>query len=1072
MVAIKPNLLNIENQQELLSTWNNTYRNYPQNTCLHQLFESALPENSTATAVIFEDRNLNYLELNQKANRLANYLIKLGVGPEVIVGVALERSLDLVISLFAILKAGGAYLPLDLSYPRERISFMLEDTNYPLVLTEERLLPMLPESKSRVICLDSEQEIISRYGTDNPVSSVKAENIAYVIYTSGSTGKPKGAMNTHRGICNRLYWMQDEYQLTPQDRVLQKTPFSFDVSVWEFFWPLMTGACLVVAKPGGHQDSAYLRELVVHEGITTLHFVPSMLQVFLEEPDLSACTSLKRVICSGEALPAALQRRFYNSLLAELHNLYGPTEAAVDVTYWACQKEDQSSSVPIGRPIANIQIYILDEQLRQVPIGATGEIYIGGVGLARGYLNRPELTAERFIPNPFSSEADARLYKTGDLARFLPDGNIEYLGRTDHQVKIHGLRIELGEIETTLLTHPAIKSCVITVREDIPGSKRLVAYLVPERQSITEIEEIRIYLRRQLPEFMVPAVFVTLDRLPLLPNGKIDRKALPVPDPIDQKADYYVAPHTTVAEKLATIWSDLLGQKQFGMDSNFFALGGSSIQAIQLISRVQQEFNVRLTLNEIFAMAQLADLAGHIENHAATAEVESPLIHSANMHKAPVSYSQERMLWFEATRAKQLPVSNLCYAISLRGELKVEELETAFREIVNRHESLRTYFYSEGGSTFQMIEENCEFSVQLEDLTRFVQPERETEIMRLGLIEMLHPFDFSKAPLFRVLLYRLSATEHVMVMIVHHLVFDGWSIGLLLSELSQLYKAKCRKQALSLSELKFQYKDFVCWQGSIFGEKEIDYWVDKLRGVPKLLPLPADYPRPETPSYSGANRTRVLTATLKDRLAAQSQKHGVTLYVILLAAFQTLLYHTTGQSDIVIGSPEADRSQLETESLIGLFVITLMIRTRLDADLKFSQLLHMVHSDLLEAYKHRYVSIPKVIERLQQKSDLGDMPLYQVIFAFQNYPKPPLEMEGLSLNWFPIDSATAKFDITLSMWEDRDGLIASINYRTEIFEPATIDRLLAQLESLLFAIAENPELKLSELATLPNRINF
>ncbi|NJM18316.1 MAG: amino acid adenylation domain-containing protein, partial [Richelia sp. SM1_7_0] len=523
-------LLRESEQHQLLREWNNTEAEYPL-LCIHEIFEAQVERTPDAIAVVFEEQQLTYSELNAKANQLAHYLQQLGVKPEVLVGICVERSLDMVIGLLAILKAGGAYVPLDPNYPQKRLAYMLEDSQPSVLLTQQYLLESLPPHKSQVICIDSGWEQIASESTENPASNTTIDNLAYVIYTSGSTGKPKGVMNSHSGICNRLLWMQDTYQLTSADAVLQKTPFSFDVSVWEFFWTLMTGARLVVAQPEGHRDPNYLVNLIRKQQVTTLHFVPSMLQAFLEAEGLEKCQSLVRVIASGEALPAQLQERFFNRLNAQLHNLYGPTEAAVDVTYWQCKKDKLSNqnTVPIGQPIANIQIYILDKYLKSVPMGVTGEVYIGGVGIARGYLNRPDLSAEKFIPNPFSTQA-TRLYKTGDLARYLPSGDIEYIGRIDNQVKVRGLRIELGEIEAVITQYPAVRETVVVVREDKVDSQRIIAYVVAQTEQTLAISQLRSFLESNLPNYMVPAAFVTLEALPLTPNGKVDRKALPAPD--------------------------------------------------------------------------------------------------------------------------------------------------------------------------------------------------------------------------------------------------------------------------------------------------------------------------------------------------------------------------------------------------------------------------------------------------------------------------------------------------------------------------------------------------------------
>ncbi len=608
-------LLTASEQHQILVDWNDTKKDYPHNLCIHHLFEQQVERTPDAIAVVFDNvqtrhvASLTYRQLNQRANQLAHYLQKQGIKPDVLVGVCMERSLDLVVALLAILKAGGAYLPLDPAYPKERLEFMLADARVPLLLTQQNLVNELPEISAQIVCLDTDVQAKAQQSQENPVSKLQPENLAYVIYTSGSTGKPKGVMNTHQGLSNRLLWMQDAYQLNASDRVLQKTPFSFDVSVWEFFWPLFTGARLVLAKPGGHQDSTYLVELIAKKEITTLHFVPSMLQVFLEEPQLDKCSSLKRVICSGEALSFDLQEKFFARLDAELHNLYGPTEAAIDVTFWACQRGSNEKIVPIGRPIANTQIYLLDRHLQPVPIGVPGELHIGGVGLARGYLNRAELTDEKFIPNPFS-EPRSRLYKTGDLARCQPDGTIEYLGRIDHQVKLRGFRIELGEIEAVLVKHPAVREVVILAREQKSGDKQLVAYIVPNQDQIPTTNELRNYLTGQLPEYMIPAVFMLLDTMPLLPNGKVDRHALPAPQGLRPTlAANYQAPQSQIEQAIAQVWQEILNLDKVGIHDNFFDLGGHSLLMIQVANKLNEILQSDVSLVTLFQSPTIHSLA-------------------------------------------------------------------------------------------------------------------------------------------------------------------------------------------------------------------------------------------------------------------------------------------------------------------------------------------------------------------------------------------------------------------------------------------------------------------------------
>ncbi len=602
-------MLGEEERHRLLVEWNDTRVEYPRDAPLHQLIEAQVEKTPDAVALVYESEQLSYRELNSRANQLARYLRKNGVGPDVLVGVCADRSIQLVVALLASMKAGGAYVPLDPEYPKGRLETMLADANPAVVLTQSHLLERLPAGTKNVFCLDRDWSSLQNESTENLAAAVGGKNLAYAIYTSGSTGRPKGVPNVHEGIVNRLLWMQEMYQLTGKDRVLQKTPFSFDVSVWEFFWPLLTGATLVVARPGGHRDPAYLVNIIAEQGITTLHFVPSMLSIFLETVGLERCGSVRQVFASGEALPFELQQRFFERMDAELHNLYGPTEAAVDVTYWQCRPESDRSIVPIGRPVANTQIYILDSSLEPTPIGVPGELHIGGIQLARGYLNRPELTAERFIRDPFSPEPGARLYKTGDLARFLPSGDIEYLGRTDFQVKLRGLRIELGEIEAVLGSCEGVLQAVVVVREDHPGDKRLVAYLIAAPGRKLEADSLRRQLKDRLPEYMVPSRFICVQKFPMTTSGKVDRKALPAP-PLEQRDETSrVAPRNDIESTVASLFANVLGLPAVGVTDNFFDLGGHSLLAGRLLAQIHEATGREIPLSAMFRGATVESLA-------------------------------------------------------------------------------------------------------------------------------------------------------------------------------------------------------------------------------------------------------------------------------------------------------------------------------------------------------------------------------------------------------------------------------------------------------------------------------
>jgi len=613
-------LLTERERRQLLVEWNNTQADYPKDKCIHQLFEEQVAKTPDAIALVFEDERLSYRVLNNKANRLAHYLQTLGVRPDALVAVNMYRSIDLVISLLAIVKAGGAYVPVDPDYPKQRLAFMLDDTKAQVLLTHSSLAAQFPDYSGELVCLDQFRINQNRESAENLPCNASPNNLAYVIYTSGSTGQPKGVMVPHKALINHMSWMQNVFPLTHKDKVLQKTPFGFDASVWEFFAPLISGAQLILAAPGLHKDVPMLVHAIKRQAITVVQFVPSILEILKDYPELSECADLKIVFCGGEALNNNLLQSLLAKLDISVCNLYGPTEACIDATYWLGDKNFNSPVVPIGRPISNTEIYILDRHLQPVPVGVSGEIYIGGDGLAQGYLNRPELNAEKFIRHPFTDDTQARLYKTGDLARYLPDGTIEFLGRLDHQVKIRGFRIELGEIESALGQHPQIRDGVVGVYEPIPGDKRLVAYLVAHSDAEPTLSELQDFLKPQLPEFMIPSAFMFLNELPLTPNGKLDRNALPMPDMNRQELDAdFIAPRSQVEKQLAEIWCDVLKTERVGIHDNFFELGGQSLLAMQIIIRISEQLSVEIPLAGLFERPTIAELAKLIENTRASA---------------------------------------------------------------------------------------------------------------------------------------------------------------------------------------------------------------------------------------------------------------------------------------------------------------------------------------------------------------------------------------------------------------------------------------------------------------------
>ncbi len=1055
-------LLPATERAQVLGAWNETATDYQTDQRVHELIEAQVRRTPEAVAVKFEAAELTYEELNRRANQLAHRLRALGVGPEVLVGVLMERSLELVVSLLGILKAGGAYVPLDPSYPQERLRYMIEDACVPVLLTQARWLRELPAQSAKVLCLDSEWAELATESTTDPCVRVDELNPAYMIYTSGSTGKPKGAINTQRGFANRLLWMQDTYRLSPADRVLQKTPFSFDVSVWEFFWPLMTGARLVVARPGGHQDGAYLRDIITAEQITTLHFVPSVLQVFLATPEVERCASLRLIISSGEALPAALAERFYTKLNAELHNLYGPTEASIDVTSWACVRGDKSATVPIGRPIANTQIYLLDANLQPVPVGVPGELHIGGVGLGRGYLNRTELTAERFIPNPFGDEPGARLYKTGDLARYRADGQIEYLSRLDDQVKVRGLRIELGEIEAVLRQQPAVSDVAVVAHGGDAEDKRLVAYVAPQARQQPTDRELRAWARTQLADYMIPAQFVMVESLPLSPSGKVDRRALLALNPAGSSgAAAYVAPETDTEATLAGIWAEVFRLERVSRTDNFLDLGGHSLMTPRIISRIREACGVELPLSSLFETATLAELAAQVDS-AALAGDSGPVAPIARVQRddsLPLSFAQQR-LWFLDQLEPNSPFYNIPVAVRLQGQLNLPVLEQTLNEIVRRHEVLRTTFALEDGRPVQHIQPELFLPLQIIDLSELPSLAREPEALRLATKEAQQPFDLARGPLLRVGLLRLADDEHVVLITMHHIVSDGWSTGVFVREVAALYEAFASGAESPLAELPIQYADYATWQrdwlqGEVLDE-QLGYWRKQLGGELTALELPTDKLRPAVQTYKGASQTFQLPVELGAAVKELSRRESVTPFMTLLAAFQVLLHRYTGQEDICVGTPVAGRNRAEVEGLIGFFVNTLVMRTDLAGEPSFRALLARVREMAVAAYAHQDVPFEKLVEELQPERELSRNPLFQVMFEIQNQEQETLALPGLSLKPVEVADATAKFDLTLLVAESDAGLTARFEYNIDLFDAATITRMGRHFEQLLANLVADP----------------
>lgn len=1165
-------LMQAEGQQQVLETWANGPKAALPKVCIHTLVEAQAQRVPNAKALVFEGQSINYAELNQRANQLANYLIETQcVRPDARIGLYFERSIDMVVSLLAVLKAGAAFVPLDPDYPADRIHYMCMDAGLSCVLSSEALLARIQSSAlhEASASLDASAPLetsdqadaqfvalnaliknglnwvavdesltktqVQHYhdGNIDPQShGLTSRHLAYVMYTSGSTGKPKGVMVEHGALVNQTQWINRAYPAQENDRFLLKTPFSFDVSQSEFMWALTTGSTLVIAKPQGHKDPIYLSQLIQQEKITKAHFVPALLAHTLALGDLGACTSLKQVFCAGEALPAKLIEAFYQTCPhATLYNLYGPTEATIFTTFYECEKTLNSASVPIGRPVQNTQIYVLDAHLQPVPKGAIGELYIGGDSLARGYLNRPALTQAHFIQaqlthtsanqidaNPARAnqtnanqtyEDTSRLYKTGDLVRWLEDGNIEYIGRADSQVKLRGLRIELGEIESVVQAHDAVDEAVVLVQTSANQQQHLVGYIVckhaPSEDSSTDDVDalkhaITHALRQALPDYMVPSAWVVMPSLPLSPNGKVDRNALPKADFTEQKAQYR-APETQVEIHLANAWENALDIQQVGRDDSFFALGGNSLSATRALAQLQTALGVQVSLKTWFENPVLSQLATAIESQlgeqASEQKALSSQIQEGELY--PLSFSQQR-LWFIDRMEPGNTLYNLFFTLKLSANLQVELFEKAVNDVVNAHQILRTNYVDEDGEGRQKVRAFEAFSVPVETLS---DTDSIDDVMRA---EANIAFDLQNAPrMLRVtLLKREKHDDYLAMFTVHHIAFDAFSNVTFLQALNQQYSAYLSEgldasfaavstentshqdssaqsdssQSASLAgEDTLQFADYALWQRewlhSSDYQTQADYWQQQLQDAPASLNLPTEYRRPLTQTHEGDQASLVLSLSLSNRIRDLVASSNSTLYMVMLAGFNLLLSRYAQQSDISVGTSVANRSQSHWHNMLGFFVNTLVMRNQVDENESFSHLLEQVKNTAAEAYSHQDMPFDKLVELLDIERDDNQSPLFQVMFVLNN------ALDALSLNLADVDVSIyatplyhARFDLTLRV---TDGELASddrrlrcdMEFNTALYSKAFVERMLQHYQHVLAQAVEQFDAPLRQLTLLP-----
>ncbi|WP_341849581.1 amino acid adenylation domain-containing protein, partial [Actinomadura rifamycini] len=1041
--------LSPDERRRVLREWNDTARPVPAGT-LVDLFEAQAARTPDAVAVVAEDATWTYAELERRANRWAHDLIGRGVGPESRVGVVTERSADMVAMLLGVLKAGGAYLPLDPDLPAERERRMLVGAA-PVLTLRPGMAPAAgaPDTRPAGVPL-------------------RPAHPAYVIYTSGSTGTPKGVVVTHAAVVNQLLWMQDEYGLAPGERALHKTPSGFDVSVWELFWPLLVGAAVVAARHDAHRDPGHLAELIERERVAVVEFVPAMLAAFLRQDGVAdRARSLRAVLSGGEALPADLAEEVHRTLGVPLHNLYGPTETTIGVTARPVEPGAGDGPVPIGRPVWNTRAYVLDEFLRPVPPGVVGELYVAGVQLARGYAGRPAPTAERFPACPFGAPGE-RMYRTGDLARWTPGGELVFAGRADDQVKVRGVRIEPGEVEAALASHPLVDRAVVVAREDRPGVHRLVAYVV----GAADEPSLRARAAERLPEYMVPSAFVRLDALPVTRNGKLDRAALPAPDFAGRAPGR--APATPAEEVLAGLFGEVLGVERVGADDSFFDLGGDSLLAMRLISRVRAALGIEVGIRDLFAAPTVAGVA-RLQGTA-----RAPLTARPRPDEVPLSYAQQRM-WFlnRLEEAGAGAAYNLPLALRLTGDLDVAALEAALGDVADRHESLRTTFPDADGVPRQRVVDGPAGRPRLA-----VTEVAETAVGDAVVAETTRRFDLSRDLPFRARLLVPSADEAVLVLVAHHIVVDGWSMGVLVRDLGLAYAARVRGEAPGWGPLPVQYADYALWQRETLGDPDdpdspisgqLGHWRTALAGTPDELALPADRPRRTEPSFRAGVVPVEVGAAVHVRIADVARRRGVTMFMVAQAAVAVLLSKVGAGDDVPVGTAVAGRGDAALEDLVGFFVNTLVLRTDVSGDPSFAELLERVRETDLAAYAHQDVPFERLVEELNPARSLSRHPLFQVMLAVENVTdaEDPWRLPGLRVLPEPLDrTAVARFDLSIGLTEHRDaagvpnGLGGEIQYAADLFDEPTVRALADRLVRVFEQVAADPDLRVSEVDVL------
>ncbi|AXP49697.1 non-ribosomal peptide synthetase DhbF [Bacillus subtilis] len=1058
-------LLLPEEKEKVISKWNETAKS-EKLVSLQDMFEKQAVLTPERIALMCDDIQVNYRKLNEEANRLARLLIEKGIGPEQFVALALPRSPEMVVSMLGVLKTGAAYLPLDPEFPADRISYMLEDAKPSCIITTEEIAASLPDNLAvPELVLDQAvtQEIIKRYSPENPDVSVSLDHPAYIIYTSGSTGRPKGVVVTQKSLNNFLLSMKEAFSLGEEDRLLAVTTVAFDISALELYLPLISGARIVIARKETIREPQALAQMIENFDINIMQATPTLWHALVtSEPEKLRGL---RVLVGGEALPSGLLQALQD-LHCSVTNLYGPTET----TIWSAAaflEEGLQGVPPIGKPIWNTQVYVLDNGLQPVPPGVVGELYIAGTGLARGYFHRPDLTAERFVADPYGPPG-TRMYRTGDQARWRADGSLDYIGRADHQIKIRGFRIELGEIDAVLANHPHIEQAAVVVREDQPGDKRLAAYVVAD--TAIDTAELRRYMGASLPDYMVPAAFVEMDELPLTPNGKLDRKALPAPDFSTSVSDR--APRTPQEEILCDLFAEVLGLARVGIDDSFFELGGHSLLAARLMSRIREVMGAELGIAKLFDEPTVAGLAAHLD----LAQSARPALQRAERpEKIPLSFAQRR-LWFLHCLEGPSPTYNIPIAVRLSGELDQGLLKAALYDLVRRHESLRTIFPESQGTSYQHILDADQACPELH-VTEIAEKELSDRLAEA----VRYSFDLAAEPAFRAELFVIGPDEYVLLLLVHHIVGDGWSLTPLTRDLGTAYAARCHGRSPEWAPLAVQYADYALWQQELLGNEDdpnsliagqLAFWKETLKNLPDQLELPTDYSRPAEPSHDGDTIHFRIEPEFHKRLQELARANRVSLFMVLQSGLAALLTRLGAGTDIPIGSPIAGRNDDALGDLVGLFINTLVLRTDTSGDPSFRELLDRVREVNLAAYDNQDLPFERLVEVLNPARSRATHPLFQIMLAFQNTPDAELHLPDMESSLRINSVGSAKFDLTLEISEDRladgtpNGMEGLLEYSTDLFKRETAQALADRLMRLLEAAESDPDEQIGNLDIL------